>query len=72
MAGDKVSMTFQVQEDAVRMLDHAAEKYRLKERDKALRCLMDYLAKDADWDEIFGVMRCVRCGDKAGWTEPGS
>ncbi|MEN8196799.1 MAG: hypothetical protein ABFS30_09840 [Pseudomonadota bacterium] len=72
MAGDKVSVTFEVQEDAVKMLDYAAKMYGMPDRDKALRVLLDYLAKDANWNQIFTLIRCVRCSDKGGWKEPAS
>ena len=61
MSGEKVSATFEVQEDALAMLDEAVEKHDLDSRDKALRCLLDYCAEDGDWEEIFEVMRCRRC-----------
>ncbi len=70
MAGDKVSVTFEIQPDAEKMLEHAAKQYGLPGKDKALRCLLDYLAKDANWNQIFSLVRCMRCGDKEGWTEP--
>ena len=70
MAGDKISVTFEVQENAVKMLEHAAATYGLPDRDKALRVLLDYLAKDANWNQIFTLVRCVRCGDKPGWKAP--
>jgi hypothetical protein len=52
------------------MLDHAAKMYGIPDRDKALRVLLDYMAKDANWDQIFTLIRCVRCGNKSGWKEP--
>ncbi len=61
MAGDKAAHTFEVQDDALAMLDEAAKKYDLEDRNKALRCLLDYCAEDGDWDEIFDVVRCRRC-----------
>jgi hypothetical protein len=70
MSGDKVSMTFEVQADAERMLEYAAEVYGLPDKHKALRCLLDYLARDANWDQIFTLIRCVRCKDSAGWKPP--
>jgi hypothetical protein len=70
MAREKISMTFEVQEDAVKMLDYAAKTYGLPDRDKALRVLLDYLAKDANWNQIFTLIRCVRCSDSGGWKEP--
>jgi hypothetical protein len=72
MSGDKVSVTFEIQEDAVRMLDHAAKMYGMPDRDKALRVLLDYLAKDANWNQIFTLIRCVRCSHDGGWKEPES
>ena len=72
MAGDKVSVTFEVQPDAEKMLEYAAAQYGLPSKDKALRCLLDYLAKDANWNQIFTLVRCVRCGKTPGWKEPES
>lgn len=70
MAGDKVSVTFEIQADAEKMLEYAAYEYGLPSKDKALRCLLDYLAKDANWDQIFTLVRCVRCKDSSGWKPP--
>lgn len=50
------------------MLDQAASQYNLSGRDKALRCILDYVAADGNWDEIFGKVRCLRCGGRPGWT----
>ena len=68
MAGIKTQTNFEVQEDLLRMLDEAASRYNLPSRDKALRCVLDYVAKDGDWDEIFATIRCMRCGRRPGWT----
>ena len=68
MAGVKQTVTFEVQEDTIRMLDAAAEKYGLPNASKALRCLLDYAAQDGNWDEMFGQPRCLRCGGRPGWT----
>lgn len=70
MAGKKSPVTFEVQADAVQMLEYAAKQYGLPNKDKALRCLLDYLAKDADWNQIFTLIRCLRCKDSAGWKPP--
>ncbi len=67
MAGLKSDTTFKVQADLLEMLDSAASKYNLQDRDKALRCVLDYVASDGDWDEIFGQVRCHRCGGRPGW-----
>ena len=44
MAGKKISVEFDVQEDLVKMLEYAAEKYKLGDKSKALRCLLDFAA----------------------------
>lgn len=69
MAGVKQSVSFDVQQDAVRMLEAAAQKYGLADKSKALRVLLDYAASnEAQWDEIFGEVHCMRCGGRPGWT----
>ena len=68
MAGLKQEITFEVQQDLLAMLDDAAKKHNLPGRDKALRCILDYVAQDGDWDEIFSKIRCMRCGGRPGWT----
>jgi hypothetical protein len=32
--------------------------------------LLDYLAKDANWNQIFTLIRCTRCADDGGWKPP--
>jgi predicted O-methyltransferase YrrM len=69
MAGVKQSVSFDVQQDAVRMLEAAAQKYGLSDKSKALRVLLDYAASNEDqWDVIFGEVHCMRCGGRPGWT----
>ena len=68
MAGVKQAATFQVQDDAVRMLKAAAKKYDLADESKALRCILDYVIEDGDWDDIFEEVRCIRCGGREGWS----
>ncbi len=68
MAGTKEQTSFDVQADLLAMLDEAARKYSLPDRDKALRCVLDYVATDGNWDEIFSEIRCLRCGRRPGWT----
>lgn len=71
MAGLKKTVSFDVQSDVIEMLEAAAEKYNLPDRDKALRAILDYVATEAEWDDIFGKRRCVRCGGRPGWTPAG-
>ncbi len=70
MAGDKITVGFEIQADAEKMLEYAASRYGLRDKHKALRCLLDYLEKDADWDKVFKAIRCRRCGNKGGWQPP--
>ena len=48
MAGKKVAVEFDVQEDLVKMLEYASDKCGLGDKLKALRCILDFVTKDAD------------------------
>tara|TARA_B100002051_G_scaffold268899_1_gene299403 strand:- start:541 stop:786 length:246 start_codon:yes stop_codon:yes gene_type:complete len=72
MAGTKESVSFEIQEDLIKMLEHISEEYNLRDSNKALRCILDYVASDGDWDDIFSKRRCLRCGSKNGWEKPSS
>ncbi len=61
MAGDKVKVELELNPDMLTLLDDVAKDYRLPGRDKALRCLLDWLAVDADRDAVFKKIRCRRC-----------
>ena len=61
MAGEKVTVSFEINNDAEEMLDKIVEEYSLPNRSKAIRCLLDYTASDGDWDQIFKKIRCRRC-----------
>ena len=62
MAGDKISVTFEINPDAEQMLQNITEKYGLPDNSKTLRCLLDFVAeKEANWDKIFKKIRCTRC-----------
>ena len=69
MAGKKILVEFNVQEDLVKMLEYASEKYKLGDKSKALRCLLDFAARDADWDVLFKKIRCIRCAPDGGWSQ---
>jgi len=62
MAGQKIKVTFEINPDAYDMLKTVQDKFELPDTSKALRCLLDYASQDGDWDEIFGKIRCPRCG----------
>ena len=51
------------------MLSDAVEKYDLPDINKAMRCILDYVASDGDWENIFNTRRCLRCGSKSGWEK---
>ena len=62
MAGDKISVTFDINSDADKMLEEITDKYNLPDKSKALRCLLDYAEeKESDWDDMFATIRCNRC-----------
>jgi hypothetical protein len=61
MAGQKVEITVEIQTDAQEMLNTIKDKYQLPDISKTVRCLLDYVADDGDWDEIFKKIRCKRC-----------
>ena len=69
MAGNKISVEFDVQEDLVKMLEYAAVKYKLEDKSKALRCLLEFAAIDGDWDVLFKQIRCIRCSPDGGWNQ---
>ena len=55
MAGKKRKVTFEIQNDLLKMLEVAAEKHNLPSVDKALRCILDFVATDGDWEDIFNT-----------------
>tara|TARA_B110000438_G_scaffold277936_1_gene300996 strand:+ start:541 stop:705 length:165 start_codon:yes stop_codon:yes gene_type:complete len=48
------------------MLEYASDKYQLGDKSKALRCILDYVATDADWEEVF---KQIRCSPDDGWNQ---
>ena len=69
MAGNKISVEFKIQKDLDQMLLYATEKYKLEDKSKALRCILGFVATDADWDLIFKNIRCIHCGPQKGWSK---
>ena len=70
MAGNKKKELFHIQEDMVDMLEYLSDKYKLEDRSKALRVILDFVAKEGDLEEIFTNRRCLRCGGRSGWEKP--
>ena len=61
MAGEKVSIEFEINTDAEEMLSKIAQQYNLPDKSKVIRCLLDFTAEQQDLDKIFKKIRCRRC-----------
>ena len=62
MAGDKKKVTFEINEDSDEMLNKIVEDYKLPDKSKVIRVLLDYVEeKETDWDDMFATVRCNRC-----------
>lgn len=70
--GQKTKMEVDLHPDTVEMLEYAKEIYGFRSTSKALRVILDYMATDADWNEVFLNQRCLRCGAGKGWQRPES
>ena len=62
MAGDKKKVTFEINVDSDEMLNKIVEDYKLPDKSKVIRVLLDYVEeKETDWDDMFATVRCNRC-----------
>ena len=62
MSGDKKEVTFEINIDSNEMLEKIVEEYKLPDKSKAIRVLLDYVEeKESDWDDMFATIRCNRC-----------
>ena len=62
MAGDKKKVTFEINEDSDEMLNKIVEDYKLPDKSKLIRVLLDYVEeKETDWDDMFATVRCNKC-----------
>ena len=43
MPREKISVEFEIKKDLDEMLEYAAEKYKIKDKSKTLRCILDYV-----------------------------
>ena len=58
----KVEIAIEVNPDNVEMLDKIIADYKIKDRSKAFRVLLDYVVdNEKAWDEMFQGKRCKRC-----------
>ena len=51
------------------MLEYASDKDQLSDKSKALRYILDYVATEADYEEVFKQIRCIRCSPDGGWIQ---
>ena len=59
MSGDKKEVTFEINIDSNEMLEKIVEEYKLPDKSKAIRVLLDYVEeKESDWDDMFATVRC--------------
>ena len=62
MSGEKKEITFEINTDSDEMLEKIVEEYKLPDKSKAIRVLLDYVEeKESDWDDMFATVRCNRC-----------
>ena len=62
MSGEKKEVTFEINTDSNQMLEKIVEEYKLPDKSKAIRVLLDYVEeKESDWDDMFATVRCNRC-----------
>ena len=62
MAGDKKKVTFEINADSDEMLNKIVEDYKLPDKSKLIRVLLDYVEeKETDWDDMFVTVRCNKC-----------
>tara|TARA_Y100001960_G_C13964006_1_gene489641 strand:- start:250 stop:438 length:189 start_codon:yes stop_codon:yes gene_type:complete len=62
MAGDKKKVTFEINADSDEMLNKIVEDYKLPDKSKVIRVLLDYVEeKETDWDDMFATVRCNKC-----------
>ncbi len=62
MQKNKIVEPLEIEADQLEWLKDMAREYGLADAAKALRVVLDHAMLDADEDEIFGTVRCRRCG----------
>lgn len=63
MPKNKVNIEFEIDNTHLELIEDLAKEYKLSSNSKAIRILLDYVAKDADSFQIFSKenMRCRFC-----------
>jgi len=62
MQKHKIVEKVEIEADQLEWLKDMAETHELADFSKALRVVLDHAMMDADEDDIFGAIRCRRCG----------
>ena len=62
MQKHKIVVSLEIESDQLAWLEDMAKSYNLPDVAKALRVVLDNAMMDNDEDDIFGAMRCRRCG----------
>jgi hypothetical protein len=62
MQKDKIIHSVEIESDQLEWLKEMAANHELADVSKALRVVLDHAMMDGDEDEIFGAIRCRRCG----------
>ena len=58
----KIELSIKVNPDNVEMMDKIVDEYKIKDRSKAFRVLLDYVIdNEKAWDDMFKRKRCKRC-----------
>ena len=62
MQKHKIVAQVEIEADQLEWLKDMAASHELADFSKALRVVLDHAMMDADEDDIFGAIRCRRCG----------
>jgi len=62
MLKNKIVEPLEIEADQLEWLKDMAREHGLADAAKALRVVLDYAMLDGDEDDIFGSVRCRRCG----------
>lgn len=62
MQKHKIIEPFEIEADQLEWLRDMAGQHGLRDAAKALRVVLDHAMHDGDEDDIFGQIRCRRCG----------
>ena len=58
----KVEIAIEVNPDNIKLMDKIVENYKIKDRSKVFRVLLDYVIdNEKEWDNMFKRKRCKRC-----------